>query len=94
MDLDVIVLGISPDAPEDLRKWRDEENLPYDLLSDLDHQVLETWNAWGERVINGQITVGVIRSHWIIDDKGRIVAAEENISPAESVERATRWLLA
>ena len=94
MDLDVIVLGISPDAPEDLRKWRAEENLPYDLLSDLDHQVLKTWNAWGERTINGQITVGVIRSHWIIDEMGKIVAAEENISPAESVDRATRWLLA
>ena len=93
-DSEVVVLGISPDASEALRMWRDEEDLPYDLLSDLGHQALEAWGAWGERTIAGQTTVGVIRSHWLIDEKGRIVAAEENITPAESVERAIRWLLA
>ena len=46
-----VVLGISPDEPAALLKWKQEENLPYDLLSDPQHEVLEAWGAWGERSI-------------------------------------------
>ena len=48
---DAVVLGISPDEPAALLKWKQEENLPYDLLSDPQHEVLEAWGAWGERSI-------------------------------------------
>ena len=44
-----VVLGISPDQPEDLLKWKQKQSLPYDLLSDPEHKVLEAWGAWGER---------------------------------------------
>jgi len=87
-----VVLGLSPDTPEDLKKWQQEENLPYDLLSDPDHQVLEEWGVWGEKSMYGKPYMGVIRSHWIIDEDGKIADAQVKVSPTDSVERATRFL--
>ncbi|MCK6579884.1 MAG: thioredoxin-dependent thiol peroxidase [Anaerolineae bacterium] len=86
----IVVLGLSPDAPKDLLKWRKAENLPYDLLSDPDHQVLEAWGAWGEKSMYGKAYMGVIRSHWIIDENGVIVDEQLNVKPLDSVERAVK----
>lgn len=87
-----VVLGLSPDAPEDLLKWKQEENLPYDLLSDPDHAVLEAWGVWGEKSMYGKSYMGVIRSHWIIDETGIIADAQIKISPQESIDRAAKFL--
>lgn len=87
-----VVLGLSPDQPEALLKWKQKESLPYDLLSDPDHAVLEAWGVWGEKSMYGKTYMGVIRSHWIIDETGTVVDAQVNVSPADSVERATRFL--
>ncbi|HMM29749.1 MAG: thioredoxin-dependent thiol peroxidase [Chloroflexota bacterium] len=89
-----VVLGLSPDQPADLKKWQQEESLPYDLLSDPDHRVLEEWGVWGEKSMYGKTYMGVIRSHWIIDENGAIADAQVKVSPAESVERATQFLAA
>jgi len=87
-----IVLGISPDPPGALRKWKDDENLPYDLLSDPDHKVLDAWGAWGERSMYGRTFMGVIRSHWIIGEDGTVLDERIKISPEESVKQATETL--
>ena len=87
-----VVLGLSPDEPDDLLKWKQTENLPYDLLSDPDHAVLDAWGAWGEKSMYGKTYMGVIRSHWIIDEEGVVVDAQIKVSPTESVERATAFL--
>lgn len=86
------VLGISPDEPADLLKWREEENLPYTLLSDPDHMVLEAWGAWGEKSMYGKAYMGVIRSHWVIDENGIILDEQIKISPQNSVEQAVKFL--
>lgn len=83
-----VVLGISPDEPELLRKWKDEEKLPYDLLSDPAHSVLEAWGAWGERSMYGKTYLGVIRSHWVIGEDGTVLDEQIQISPKDSVEKA------
>lgn len=90
--VNAVVLGLSPDAPEDLLKWKQKENLPYDLLSDPDHAVLEAWGVWGEKSMYGKSYMGVIRSHWIIDETGTIADAQIKISPQESIDRATKFL--
>lgn len=87
------VLGISPDPPEALRKWKDDENLPYTLLSDPDHVVLEAWGAWGEKSMYGKKYTGVIRSHWVIDENGVIVDEQIKISPQDSVQKAVQFLM-
>jgi peroxiredoxin Q/BCP len=84
----VVVLGISADAPKDQLKWKQAENLPYDLLSDPDHATLEAWGAWGEKSMYGKKYLGVIRSHWVIDEQGRVVDTQVGISPKDSVEQA------
>lgn len=86
----VVVLGISPDAPKDQLKWKVKENLPYDLLSDPDHAVLEAWGAWGEKSMYGKKYDGVIRSHWVIDENGNFEDVQLGVSPTESVERAVK----
>lgn len=83
-----VILGLSPDAPKDNLKWKQAENLPYDLLSDEDHQVLEAWGAWGERSMYGKTYMGVIRSHWVIDENGVVIDEQLGISPTDSVEKA------
>lgn len=86
----ITVLGLSPDAPKDLLKWKQAENLPYDLLSDPDHHVLEAWGAWGEKSMYGKAYMGVIRSHWVIDENGVIIDEQLNVKPLDSVERAVQ----
>jgi len=87
-----VVLGLSPDAPKALAKWKSAEALPYDLLSDPDHAVLEAWGAWGERSMYGKTYMGVIRSHWVIDAEGRLLDAQLGISPKDSVAKALKVL--
>ena len=87
-----VVLGISPDEPKALKKWKAKEDLPYDLLSDPTHQVLEAWGAWGERSMYGRKFMGVIRSHWVIDENGVIVDEQVKVSPKDSVEKAVKAL--
>ncbi len=91
-DANAVVLGISPDKPEALRKWKDKENLPYDLLSDPDHKVLEAWGAWGEKKMYGKSYMGVIRSHWVIDENGVVADERIKVSPKDSVALATKFL--
>ena len=83
-----VVLGLSPDEPKALLKWKQKENLPYDLLSDPEHKVLDAWGAWGEKSMYGKKYMGVIRSHWVIDEQGRIADEQVKISPKDSVSKA------
>ncbi len=87
-----VILGLSPDLPDALSKWKADENLPYDLLSDPEHEILEAWGAWGEKSMYGKSYMGVIRSHWVIDEDGNVADVQIKISPKESVEKATAFL--
>ena len=82
-----IVLGISADEPIDNLKWKQKLGLPYDLLSDVDHKVLEQWGAWGEKNNFGKVYMGIIRSHWVIDEKGNIADEQIKISPEDSIAK-------
>jgi thioredoxin-dependent peroxiredoxin len=75
----VAVLGISPDPPAKLAKFRDQEGLGFPLLSDPDRKVLEAYGAYGEKTMYGKKTVGVIRSTFIIDTDGKIEKAYYNV---------------
>lgn len=83
-----VILGISPDEPADLKKWKAKENLPYTLLADTEHQVIEAWGAWGEKSMYGKKYMGVIRSHWVIDENGKVLDERIKVSPEDSVKLA------
>jgi len=87
-----VVLGLSPDRPEDQLKWKIKEGLPYDLLSDPDHQVIEAWGAWGEKTVFGKPYIGVIRSHFVIDENGKFSDVQISVNPKDSVERAIQQI--
>ena len=87
-----VVLGISPDTPAALARWKAKEGLPYDLLSDPAHETLERLGAWGEKSMYGRKVRGVLRSHWVIDEDGKLLDAQVQVSPARSVESAVGFL--
>jgi peroxiredoxin Q/BCP len=88
-----VVIGISPDAPPALAKWRKKQNLPYILLSDPDHVIAERFGAWGEKSMYGKKYMGIVRSHFVFDETGKVVAAEVKVSPADSIKKGVAELL-
>jgi peroxiredoxin Q/BCP len=81
------LLGISRDAPEKLRRFREQEGLTYDLLSDPDHKVHAKYGVWGDKMNYGKLIKGVIRSTFVIDPNGRIEHALYNVRATGHVAR-------
>jgi thioredoxin-dependent peroxiredoxin len=88
----VDVLGISPDKPAKLAKFRDAEELTFPLLSDVDKEVLTAWGAFGEKQLYGKTVTGVIRSTFLVDEEGRIEAALYNVRATGHVAKLRRDL--
>ena len=89
---DVAVVGISPDKPERLTKFRETERLNFPLLSDPDKAVLTAYGAYGEKLLYGKKVTGVIRSTFVIDAKGRIEHALYNVKATGHVAKLLRDL--
>lgn len=83
-----VVLGISSDKPEALKRWKEQRNLGYDLLSDPDHTVLQAWSAWGMDILGLLKLPTAVRSYWVMDEDGVVIAAQVGIGPKDSVEKA------
>lgn len=86
------VIGISRDDEAKLRRFRDQEQLTYPLLSDPDHAVHEAYGAWGEKKNYGKTVEGVIRSTFVIDADGRIEHALYNVKATGHVARVRTLL--
>ncbi|KMO74663.1 peroxiredoxin [Mycolicibacterium chubuense] len=91
-DAGLDVVGISPDKPEKLAKFRDKEQLTFPLLSDPDRSVLQAWGAYGEKTMYGKTVQGVIRSTFVVDEKGKIEVAQYNIRATGHVAKLRRDL--
>jgi peroxiredoxin Q/BCP len=91
-DAGLNVIGISPDKPAKLAKFRDEQGLTFPLLSDPDRKVLTTWGAYGEKTMYGKTVEGVIRSTFVVDEKGKIAAAQYNVRATGHVAKLRRDL--
>jgi len=87
-----VVLGISPDGVESHQKFKTKFTLPFTLLTDEDHVISETYGVWGEKSLMGKTYMGVIRSHYVIDEQGIIVDAQIKVSPDDSVSFALQSL--
>jgi thioredoxin-dependent peroxiredoxin len=93
-EMQAVILGISPDKPSQLRKFKNGQKLPYDLLSDPQHQVLDAWGAWGVPML-GIIRLRMTsRSYWVLDEGGRVIDMKIGVGPKESVEKALQAVLA
>jgi peroxiredoxin Q/BCP len=86
------VLGISPDKPEKLAKFRERDALTITLLSDPDKAVLEAYGAFGEKKMYGKVMQGVIRSTFVVDEDGKIEVAQYNVKATGHVAKLQRDL--
>jgi thioredoxin-dependent peroxiredoxin len=88
----VAVLGVSPDKPEKLAKFRERDRLSFPLLSDLDHSTLAAYGAWGEKRMYGKKVTGVIRSTFVVGEDGTIAIAQYNVKASGHVAKLRRDL--
>ncbi|WP_036498963.1 MULTISPECIES: thioredoxin-dependent thiol peroxidase [Nocardia] len=86
------VLGISPDKPAKLAKFRDNEKLTFPLLSDPEREVLQEWGAYGEKTMYGKRITGVIRSTFLVDEEGVVQVAQYNVRATGHVAKLRRDL--
>jgi thioredoxin-dependent peroxiredoxin len=86
------VLGISPDKPAKLAKFREQDALTITLLSDPDRQVLTAYGAFGEKQLYGKTVTGVIRSTFVIDEEGFVELAQYNVKATGHVAKLRRDL--
>lgn len=91
-DAGYAVLGVSPDKPEKLARFREAEGLTFPLLSDPSRSVLEAWGAYGEKSLYGKTVVGVIRSTFVVDEAGVVERAMYGVKATGHVEKLRREL--
>ena len=83
-----VVIGISPDGAESHRKFKTKYDLPFVLLSDLDHTVMDRYGVYGEKINYGHKSMGVIRSHFVIDETGHILDSQLKVRAVDSAPKA------
>ncbi len=87
-----VVLGVSPDGQASHQKFKTKFDLPFTLLVDADHAIAEQYGVWGEKSMYGRSFMGIIRSHFVIDEQGQIADARVKVSPEDSVKLALETL--
>ena len=88
----VAVVGISPDTPSQQKKFDEKHGLGFPLLSDAENAIAMDFGVWGEKKMYGKTSMGIVRSAFLIDENGRIAAAQYKISPTDTVPRLLQWL--
>ena len=81
---DTAVLGISPDKPDKQKRFDEKYGLGFPLLSDPDHAVADAYGAWGERSMYGRKFMGIVRSAFLVDEKGNLAEVWPKISPKDT----------
>jgi peroxiredoxin Q/BCP len=83
-----IVIGVSPDSVKSHQKFKTRHDLPFMLLVDDAHTAAEAYGVWGEKKMYGKTYMGVTRSHFVIDEAGKLVDVQVSVKPEESVNKA------
>jgi len=89
---DVVVLGVSPDAPEKLKRFEDKQNLNFTLLSDPDHAIADKYGAWGPKKFMGKEYDGILRSTFIIGKDGKIKHVMPKVKTKTHHEDVLAWI--
>jgi thioredoxin-dependent peroxiredoxin len=86
--LKAVVVGISPDPVEKQLKFDEKYELGFPLLSDTDHKVATAWGVWGQKTLYGRKFMGIVRSAFVVDDKGKLKGVFYKVSPKDTVPNA------
>ncbi len=89
-EANAIVLGVSPDGVSSHQKFISKYDLPFRLLVDEDHVIADQYGVWAEKSMYGRKYMGIVRSHFVIDEAGFIADVQYKVSPANSVDRALK----
>ena len=92
VDAGYAVVGLSPDKPEKLAKFRDAEELTFPLLSDVSKETLTAYGAYGEKQLYGKTVTGVIRSTFLLDEKGVVTSASYGVKATGHVAKLLKDL--
>ena len=79
-----VVLGVSKDSVKSHKNFEEKYSLPFTLLSDPEHKVLEMYGAWGEKKNYGKVSMGTIRTTYLIDEEGTIIKAMGKVKAADN----------
>ena len=79
----ITVLGVSPDSETSHKKFETKYNLPFTLLADKDHAIADAYGVWGEKKFMGRTYMGVLRTTFLIDEKGKIKKVFEKVKPED-----------
>lgn len=91
-ELNVRVVGISPDAPAAQKRFAEKNGLNFSLLSDEDHNIAKAYGVWGQKIMYGKKFEGINRSSFLIDEKGQMITVWYKISPQATVPEALKVL--
>ncbi|WP_042431431.1 thioredoxin-dependent thiol peroxidase [Streptacidiphilus anmyonensis] len=86
------VIGVSPDKPEKLAKFREKEHLKVTLVADPEKEVLQAYGAFGEKTMYGKTVTGVIRSTFVVDEQGKVEHAFYNVRATGHVAKLIKDL--
>ena len=86
--LKAAVVGISPDPVEKQLKFAEKYGLQFQLLADTDHAVAEAWDVWAEKSLYGRKFMGIVRSAFVVDEKGKLIGIFYKVSPKDTVPKA------
>ena len=90
--LNVDAVGISPDGPEDQKKFDVKFSLGFPLLADTDHKVADAFGVWGEKNLYGKVSMGIIRSSFLVDESGTLLRVWYKVKPEDTVPKAQEAL--
>lgn len=76
-----IVLGVSADSVASHQKFASKHNLPFELLSDPEHKLLDAFGVWGEKKFMGKLFMGITRSTFLLDNNGKIIKIWQKVKP-------------
>ena len=83
---DTVIVGVSPDPPQRQARFDQKYGLGFPLLSDKDHAVAEAYGVWGEKSMYGRRYMGIVRSAFLVDGEGTVVAAWPKVSPKDTAK--------
>ena len=84
VEKDAVVVGVSKDSVASHKKFEEKYNLPFTLLSDTELQAIKSYDVWKEKKNYGKVSMGVVRTTYLIDENGRIIKAYEKVKAAEN----------
>ncbi|EMD16964.1 hypothetical protein HMPREF9943_00742 [Eggerthia catenaformis OT 569 = DSM 20559] len=92
LEKNAVILGVSKDSVKSHKKFQEKYNLPFTLLADPDHKVIEAYDVWKEKKMYGKTYMGIVRSTYLINEEGIIEKALEKVKPADNPKEMAEML--